>query len=247
MGPDTGAIVGVLGLVGAGLAGGLWGLLHPRATLFGPVVWRGPASRPVVAVTFDDGPHPEYTTRIAEILSKERAVATFFCVGERIERHPGLATALHRAGHGLENHSFAHGTGRDLFQTHRLCIDLRRCQQAVVGITSTAPRYYRPAVGLRNPVVHRAARTVGLEVVTWTSAARDGVFALDVPRAQRMGTQATPGSILALHDGVSAERSALREQTVRNLPPLLRCLNDRGLGLVTLRELLGPPENLSPA
>jgi peptidoglycan/xylan/chitin deacetylase (PgdA/CDA1 family) len=55
-----------------------------------------------------------------------------------------------------------------------------------------------------------------------------------------MGTRATPGSILALHDGVSAERSALREQTVRNLPQLLRRLNDRGLKLVTLRELLSP-------
>ena len=238
---------GVFGLVGTGLAGGLWGLLHPRATLFGPVVWRGPANRPVVALTFDDGPHSEYTTRIAEILSKERAVATFFCVGERIERHSDLAAALHRAGHELENHSFSHGTGRDLFQTRRLCADLQRCQDVVVSITSTAPRYYRPAVGIRNPVVHRAARTVGLEVVTWTHAARDGVFALDGPRARRMGTRATPGSILALHDGASAERSALREQTVRNLPQLLRRLNDRGLKLVTLRELLGPPHPEDPS
>jgi peptidoglycan/xylan/chitin deacetylase (PgdA/CDA1 family) len=240
MTPEAVVTTGVLGLVGTALVGGTWGVLHPRATLFGPVVWRGPGDRAAVALTFDDGPHPEYTARIAEILSKNRAPATFFCIGQRIERHPGLATALHRAGHGLENHTFSHGTGRDLFQTGRLRTDLQLCQDAIVSITSKAPRYYRPAVGIRNPVVHRAARAVGLEVVTWTHTARDGAFALDARRAQRMGTRAMPGSILALHDGSSAERSALREQTVRNLPELFRRLNDRGLRLVTLGELLNP-------
>jgi len=191
-----------------------------------------------VALTFDDGPHPEYTSQIAEILSKEGARSTFFCVGQRVERHPALATALHRAGHALENHSFSHGTGRDLFLTGRLRRDLERCQEVIFGITSKAPRYYRPAVGIRNPVVHRAARAVGLQLVTWTLAARDGALALDARRAGRMAMRATPGSILALHDGTSAERSALRERTVRNLPELLLRLKDRGLRFVTLSELL---------
>jgi peptidoglycan/xylan/chitin deacetylase (PgdA/CDA1 family) len=225
----------VLGLAGVGFG---WGLFHPRATLFGPVLWRGPGDRPAVALTFDDGPHPEYTSRIAEILSKEGARSTFFCVGQRVERHPALATALHRAGHALENHSFSHGTGRDLFLTGRLRRDLELCQKVIAGITSKTPRYYRPAVGIRNPVVHRAARAVGLQLVTWTLAARDGALALDPRRAGRMARRAGPGSILALHDGTSAERSALRERTVRNLPELLHRLKDRGLRFVTLPELL---------
>ena len=238
MTPEAAATSGALGLLGAGLVGVGWGLFHPRAMLFGPVLWRGPGDRAAVALTFDDGPHPEYTARIAEILSNEGARATFFCVGQRVERHPGLATALHRAGHGLENHTFSHGTGRDLFRTGRLRTDLQRCQEVIVGITSMVPRYYRPAVGIRNPVVHRAARAVGLQVVTWTQAARDGALALDARRARRMGSRATPGSILALHDGSAAERSALREQTVRNLPELLRRVKDRGLRFLTLDELL---------
>ena len=235
MTPEAAAAAGVLGLAGVGFG---WALFHPRATLFGPVLWRGPGDRAAVALTFDDGPHPEYTSQIAEILSKEGARSTFFCVGQRVERHPALATALHRAGHALENHSFSHGTGRDLFLTGRLRRDLERCQEVIFGITSKAPRYYRPAVGIRNPVVHRAARAVGLQLVTWTLAARDGALALDARRAGRMAMRATPGSILALHDGTSAERSALRERTVRNLPELLLRLKDRGLRFVTLSELL---------
>ena len=238
MTPEAAANSCVLGLIGTGLVGVSWGLFHPRATLFGPVLWRGPGDRAAVALTFDDGPHPEYTARIAERLSKEGARATFFCIGRRIERHPELATALHRAGHGLENHTFSHGTGRDLFWTERLRTDLQRCQEVIAGITSKVPRYYRPAVGIRNPVVHRAARAVGLQVVTWTQAARDGAFALDARRVRRMGSRATAGSILALHDGSSAARSRLREETVRNLPELLRRLKDRGLRSSTLAELL---------
>src|SRR5262249_43281735 len=206
--PEAAVTTGALGVLA-------WGLFHPRATLFGPVLWRGPGARAAVALTFDDGPHPEYTPRIAEILSKEGAPATFFCVGQRVERHPELATALHRAGHGLENHSFSHGTGRDLFQTERLRTDLELCQEVIASITSKVPRYYRPAVGIRNPVVHRAARALGLQVVTWTQAARDGTFAFGARGARRMARRATPGSILALHDGSFAERSALREGTVR--------------------------------
>lgn len=240
MPPDPTLMAELLTLLGATTAAVGLGVFHPRVPLFGPIVWRGPNSRSAVALTFDDGPHPEYTLRIAEILARSGAPATFFCVGKQVVRHASVAADLHRAGHELENHSFAHGTGRDLFDTKRLSLDLRRCQETLSSVTATQPRYYRPAVGIRNPVVHRAARVAELEVVTWTCSARDGVFAFDRARARHLSERAGPGSILALHDGCSAACSSLREQTVRNLPELLQRLADRGLALVTLRELLNP-------
>ncbi|MGZ6071684.1 MAG: polysaccharide deacetylase family protein, partial [Myxococcaceae bacterium] len=138
------------------------------------------------------------------------------------------------------NHSFSHDTGRHLFQADLLRADLQRCQDTLVGIGAAPPRYFRPAVGIRNPVVHRAAREVGLEVVTWTHSARDGLFALNGRRAERLAARAVPGSILALHDGALSARSTLREQTVRHLPGLLRALKRRGLQMVTLDQLLTP-------
>jgi peptidoglycan/xylan/chitin deacetylase (PgdA/CDA1 family) len=237
VGPErlaTGGLLGVAALTAA------WATLHPRSTVFGPVVWRGPPDSPRVALTFDDGPHPGSTERIAEILTREGVPGTFFCVGKCIERFPGIARALHRAGHELENHSFSHGTGRHLFQVGLLQADLQRCQDALVGICSVPPRYYRPAVGIRNPVVHQAARELGLQVVTWTSAARDGLFALSGRRATRLGARAGPGSILALHDGTLSDRRGLREHTVQHLPQLLRELKARGLEVVRLDRLLRP-------
>ncbi len=192
-----------------------------------------------MALTFDDGPHPLYTVRIAEILNAHGARATFFCIGRELDRFTPIARELHIAGHELANHTYRHSTGADLFVSSRLVADLARCQDVLLQITGSSVRYYRPAVGIRNPVVHKAARRLGLTIVTWSDSARDGVFALTANRARRLANQMGPGSIVALHDGARQPRSDLREQTVQNLPLLLQELSARGLRLQTLSELLG--------
>jgi peptidoglycan-N-acetylglucosamine deacetylase len=220
------------------LTGAALGVFHPRAMLFGPVVWRGSPNSLAVALTFDDGPDPHYTGRIAEILNAHRVRATFFCIGRNLELYGALAKSLHGAGHQLENHTYSHNTGRDLFSTARLVKDLQRCQDVLRDLTGRVPTYYRPAVGIRNPPVHAAARALGLTVVTWTHAARDGVFALTPPRARSFAERAGAGSILALHDGQRLGNSALGEHTIRQLPLLLNRLKERGFSFQTLTELL---------
>jgi peptidoglycan/xylan/chitin deacetylase (PgdA/CDA1 family) len=214
------------------------GVFHPRVALFGPVVWRGPTTRPAVALTFDDGPDPRHTSHIADILEAHQARATFFCIGRQLELYNSLGRFLHYSGHQLENHTYSHGTGLDLFWTSRLRKDIQRCQDVLAHLTGRAPSYYRPAVGIRNPPVHAAARGLGLTVVTWTYAARDGVFPFTAERALALAGRAQPGSILALHDGQLRGDSTLREQTVRHLPLLLKRLQERGLAFETLASLL---------
>lgn len=229
---------GVTLATGSLLAGAALAALHPRATLFGPTVWRGPTTRAAVALTFDDGPDPRNTARIAHILDAHHAKATFFCIGKRVEQHTSTAKALHQAGHELENHTYSHGIGRDLFSTSRLKIDLRRCQEVLEAVTGRPSHYYRPAVGIRSPPVHAAARALGLTVVTWTLAARDGVFPFTPRRASALAEGASAGSILALHDGELHAGASVREQTERNLPLLLSRLSERGFAFQTLAELL---------
>ncbi len=241
------AAIAAAATAGAGLLTAAVGVFHPRAMLFGPGVWRGPTQGSSVALTFDDGPHPLYTARIAEILASHGARGTFFCIGRELDRFAAVGRALHLAGHELANHSHRHGTGADLFVSSRLVADLARCQEALLQITGSRPRYYRPAVGIRNPVVHDAARRLGLTIVTWTHSARDGVFAMTAKRAKRLASRVRPGSIVALHDGASLPRSGLREQTVQNLPLLLEQLSARGLRLGTLSELLGGGADLRQA
>jgi peptidoglycan-N-acetylglucosamine deacetylase len=224
--------LGAAGITTLGL-----GVFHPRSTLFGPTLWHGPRDRPRVALTFDDGPHPDFTPRIARILDRHGARATFFCVGSQVERHPDVVRMLVAAGHEIGNHSYSHNTFGDLFVAARLAADLAR-NQALLSSCAPPPRYYRPVVGVRNPEVHAAARAVGLPIVTWSDSARDGAWPLTARKTQRLASRARPGDILALHDGTLPNRIALREATVRALPALLDRLAERGLACVTLSALL---------
>jgi peptidoglycan/xylan/chitin deacetylase (PgdA/CDA1 family) len=223
---------------GAGAASAVvsLGVFHPRVALFGPQRARFETRQPWVALTFDDGPHPEHTPAIAEALAAAGAKATFFCVGEQAERHPELARALVAAGHELGNHTYSHDTFRHLFSARLLSEDLRRCQQTLAQL-GPAPRWYRPAVGIRNPPVHQAARRVGLAVLTWSLAARDGAFPFDEAKARALADAARPGDVLTLHDGVRGKNGAFRAQTVRHLPVLLGRLQERGLSSVAVSAL----------
>jgi peptidoglycan/xylan/chitin deacetylase (PgdA/CDA1 family) len=227
-----------LAAAASGVAAGALATFHPRLAWFGPVTWRGARSARGVALTFDDGPHPEFTPRIADVLARHDAKATFFCVGQRVEAHPDLVRALVAHGHAVENHTYRHGTGLDLFSADRLRVDLVRCQTALQTAAGVTPRFYRPAVGIRNPPVHAAAAAVGLTVVTWTHAARDGVWRLSPERALALAARCRRGDILALHDGTLSERRVLRATTVSALDALLRELKSRGLACLTLPELL---------
>jgi peptidoglycan-N-acetylglucosamine deacetylase len=224
-------------VAGAGLTALGFGMLHPKVAMFGPQHSHGSRQAGQVALSFDDGPHPDYTPRIAEVLAKGRAQATFFCIGELAEKHPEVARALVSAGHELGNHTWSHNTFKHLFSAAALTDDLRRCQTLLTSL-GTAPRWYRPAVGIRNPPVHAAARALGLEVVMWSGAARDGAWMFDEARALRLARQAQAGDILVLHDGLRGTRAKVRETTIRFLPTLLEALHARGLQPVTVSQLL---------
>ena len=225
-----------LGLGAAGVTTLGMGVFHPHSTLFGPTIWHGPRDRPVVALTFDDGPHADFTPQIARLLDGHGARATFFCVGSQVERNRDVVRALVTAGHEIGNHSYSHSTFGDLFSAARLAADLARNQELLIQC-APPPRFYRPVAGVRNPKVHAAARHVGLSVVTWSDSARDGAWPLTPEKIRRLGARARPGDILALHDGTLPNRTALRETTVRTLPVLLDQLTARGLSCVTLSNL----------
>ncbi len=231
------AALGALGAA-AGLGTLALGVFHPRVPLFGAVVARGRPGRNAVALTFDDGPHPDFTPRVAQLLERAGGRGTFFCVGRQVERHPELASQLVRAGHALENHTYSHNVAWHLFSAAALTEDLRRCQALLTQVAGRAPRYYRPAVGIRNPAVHRAAKALGLPVVTWSRAPRDGARALTDARARALASSTRDGDILVLHDGTLSGNTALRQATLSHLPALLDGLRQRGLSLVTLEALL---------
>jgi peptidoglycan/xylan/chitin deacetylase (PgdA/CDA1 family) len=214
------------------------GIFHPRFPLFGPVVWRGRTDKPQVALTFDDGPHPDFTPRVTQALESVGGRGTFFCIGAQAEKYPAEVKALVSSGHQIGNHTWSHNTTKHLFVPGLLTEDVKRCQTLLTELAGAPPKHYRPAVGIRNPRVHDAAKAVGLPIVTWGKSPRDGRIAFTEAKARALGETLQPGDIVMLHDGVYLSRADVREETVKHLPVLLKSLQDRGIAPVTLDALL---------
>ena len=193
--------------------------------------------RPVLALTFDDGPHPEYTPELLGILAKYGARATFFMVGELAVKHPELVHAAALAGHTIANHSWAHVSFPLL--TPRECRDqLRRCEEA---LSPYGAKLFRP------PYCHQTVSSrwhtfrAGYDVVGFSIHAEDWLPRSEEWMTERLVRQARPGAIVILHDNIY--RSVLPEAK-HDRKPMLRALEralDRLQGqyqFVTVPELL---------
>ncbi|MEU9826674.1 polysaccharide deacetylase family protein [Micromonospora chersina] len=197
------------------------------------VVWGVRTGAPLVALTFDDGPQPQWTPMVLDTLAEHGVPATFFLVGERARRN----TALVRdrlGGHEVGNHSWAH---HDLARMDARAAydDLRRSHEAITAATGTAPRLLRPPWGhLGGAVLHAAAR-MNYRLVLWTLQMVEGEYPHDpAGHARRIVADVRPGTILLGHD-VGPDR---RLVALRGLPDMITGLRARGYAFVTVSELL---------
>jgi peptidoglycan-N-acetylglucosamine deacetylase len=227
-------------LLGAALADHLavaQACLRPRSRLLGPNLTRLPeaaARRGEVALTFDDGPDPEVTPRVLDLLAARGARASFFCVGRRAAAYPEIAAAAAAAGHRLENHTHTH-PGHFAFRSPRVMErEIAGAQEAIAGACGRAPRLFRPPAGFRAPWTDLVLHRSGLALATWTRRGFDAV-ARDPRRvADRLLRGLAAGDVLLLHDGGSARDRAGRPVVLEALPRLLDALAARGLRAVPL-------------
>lgn len=190
----------------AGTVVGL-GVSFPQWQLFGESLCAVPMKRKIVALTFDDGPDAENTPALLALLAERKIRATFFCIGSRVARQPELARRMAAEGHELENHTFSHSPATNLFAERRLREELSRTQAEIQQVTSRAPIFFRPPVGLTNPRIFRGASELGLQVVGYTARGLDR--GADAPEriAGRLLRKLRPGAIFLLHDaGVPRDR-----------------------------------------
>ncbi|NUN47596.1 MAG: polysaccharide deacetylase family protein [Candidatus Brocadiae bacterium] len=217
------------------------GVVHPRSSLLGRVRWHGDRSAPRVALTFDDGPHPDATPAILDVLAEHEVRAAFFVIGRHAERWPHLVRRMADEGHLIGNHSFDHHHWGMLGSARYWRDQIERTQSLVETHAGIRPAYFRPPMGLKSPSLTRAVRDCGLEQVTFSVRGFDGFRTTSERVLERMVPVAAPGDILTLHDGrdpwVDRPRLAARDAVA----PLIRRLRERGLEPVRLDELLESP------
>jgi peptidoglycan-N-acetylglucosamine deacetylase len=218
--------------------------LVPRSALLGSNWTRLPtaaAAHRQVAVTFDDGPNPEITPRVLRLLEAQRARATFFCIGERVRRHPSLVRECVDAGHAIENHSYSHSACFALLSPRRLALEIARAQDAITSVSAQCPRFFRAPAGLRSPLLDPLLQRAGLQLASWTRRGFDTVRSDPDRVLGRLTRNLAAGDILLLHDGHAARTAQGVPVVLEVLPRLLGLLAARGLQPVTLREALACP------
>jgi peptidoglycan-N-acetylglucosamine deacetylase len=216
---------------------GLW----PRSALLGPNWRRLPeeaASGGAVALTIDDGPDPDITPGVLEILERYTAQATFFCVGENVLRHAELAREIVRRGHAIENHSQRHLHHFSLLGLRGLTNEIRRAQESIASVVGTTPRFFRAPAGLRNPLLDPVLRRLDLQLASWTRRGFDTVSHDADAVLNKLTRQLGRGDILLLHDGHAGRTRSGRPIILEVLPRLLEAVAATNLRPVTLRSTL---------
>ena len=218
-------------------------VLWPRGRVFGKNLVRLPAAamaRGEVSLTFDDGPDPEVTPRVLDLLDRYQAKASFFCVGELAATHPAIARDIVRRGHDLENHSHRHSHAFAFYGLARLRRDVGTAQATLTGITGRAPRFFRAPMGMRSPLLDPVLAKCGLHYVTWTRRGFDAIHRNPAKVLRRLTHGLAAGDILLLHDGGISVRTMGDDSVVLAvLPELLERIKAKGLKSVTLRAALG--------
>lgn len=216
-------------------AAGLW----PRSTVLGPNWTKLPEHAGAsIAITIDDGPDPEVTPRILDLLDRHHACATFFCIGEAAIRHPRLVEAIVERGHAVENHSQHHRHYFSLQGPRALRREIAAAQRTLTELSGSKPLFFRAPAGLRNPFLDPVLCTLGLRLASWTrrgfdTRTRDAAL---VGRRLLQGFAAR--DILLLHDGHAARDAQGRPIVIDALEIVLRAARDAGLSCTTLRAAL---------
>lgn len=211
-------------------------LAAPRESVPGSIACVA-TDEPVVALTFDDGPHPDYTPRLLDILDRFRARGTFFMIGEPAGRRPDLVQLVAGAGHAIGNHSWDHPVFPSLPRRERWR-QIRACQRI---LAPHAARLFRPPYGVQSLALRLDALCLGFTLVMWSTEAKDWRDDDHDRMAQRLGDTVRPGSIVLLHDAIYRSRQPVPRY---DRTPMLRAVSlflERASGrfrFVTVPELL---------
>ncbi len=219
------------GVVAAAVvAGVVFRVSSLRVQTFGPTITHVDTERSEVALTFDDGPSRSFTPRVLRTLAFHDVEATFFMLGERVEKMPDIAQAVVLAGHEIGNHTWSHPSMPSLWKS-QIRDEVCQTNEVIQSATGLRPTLFRPPFGRFAPSAVPLLGALGFDFILWS--ADGGDWDVDDPQliADRIVRDAKPGSIILLHDS--------KALTVEALPLVIAGLRGRGFSIVPASELVG--------
>jgi peptidoglycan/xylan/chitin deacetylase (PgdA/CDA1 family) len=213
------------------LAVRLWETEAPKR---GSVIFSVPVRQKVVALTFDDGPHPTFTPEILAVLDKYHVKATFFMIGERMQQYPQIVKQVLTRGHTIGNHTYTHPHNIEAERPAQIIRELDMCEQVIERMTGKRACLFRPPLGLVNGTVVTIAEEEGYRTILWTVSADHHDAPTPRAMAERVLKRVRPGAIILAHDGTFKSRW----KDVAALPLIIEALRKQGYKFVTVPELL---------
>lgn len=196
--------------------------------LYSQVITNVETSEPVVALTFDDGPHPVYTPQVLKVLKKHGAKASFFMIGESAHRYPHVVRQVAEEGHAIGNHTWAH------INLTRVRSRYKRLRLMLSGAKEVRPyclRLFRPPYGAHNKQILLDAFILRCKTILWSASAQDWVLQEPEEIAQKIITRVSGGDIFLLHDAIIDRKEPTditdRSFMIEGLDRALACLKDR--------------------
>lgn len=204
----------------------------------GDVIWEVPLEEKYVSITFDDGPNAFITPKILDLLKQYDAKATFFVIGNRIDKHVDIIKREILEGHEIGNHTYNHVFFTTNYSKGRMTKEIDLTRKKIYDITGTACSWFRPPGGYINDRVIDEAKKQGYTVVLWSwhqdteDWKSPGVRAI----TNKVLKNVRNGDIILMHDSVRSDHNS--SQTVEALKIILPELQKRGYKVVTVSELV---------
>ncbi len=216
--------LGLLLLVLAFLA---FASMNPCARIFLKSVCRLKTTK-AIALTFDDGPHPQYTPMLLDLLKRLDVKASFFLIGKHVEDYPQIVKRMVEEGHSVGLHSYAHNYSYGFKSSQGVLADLKQNKAAIKTATGVDVGLFRPPFGVTNPNIAKAVRQMGLISVAWSLRTFDTKYSKNQVLLKLSKTK--PGDIILMHDHL--------ENTCEIVEEFVNRTRNNGLKFVNLEDTL---------
>jgi peptidoglycan/xylan/chitin deacetylase (PgdA/CDA1 family) len=193
--------------------------------MFPKYIWDIPNTENKIYLSFDDGPIPEVTEWVLEELKKYNAKATFFCIGDNIEKHPEIFKKVIQEGHAIGNHTFNHLNGWKT-NTENYIENTKQCEEIIQKskIYNLKSKIFRPPYGKISPSQSKRLRQLGYKIIMWDVLTADFDQSISPEQCLENATsKVKSGSIIVFHDSQKASRNLKY-----TLPKTLELLSQKG-------------------
>lgn len=206
------------------------GTYYVGSNFFIPIVCSLKTDRKIIAISFDDGPDPEQSPQILQLLKDHNAEATFFYIGNKIVGNEAILSRVDSEGHIIGNHTFTHHIWFDLFSFKKMAADIEMMSEAMSKVIGKRPKLFRPPYGVTNPNLKKTIIHGNFTPVGWSVRSLDTVIKNESRLLNKVTRRLKPGAVFLFHD--------TSKTTLAILPAFLDHVESKGYEIMRLDKML---------